>query len=202
MSVEGVIFPGQGSQRRGMAQDFRDKFLTSRRIFEEASTALGLDIAAICRDETDPRLDLTEFTQPCILTAEIAIFEAVRAEYGYSPVYFGGHSLGEYTALVAAGALPFASAVRLVRRRGKLMQDCVAPGVGAMAAVIMENLPLAELSTRAESFGVDLANDNSAHQVVASGERSALDSFSASFLTFFVSRMAFLSPPSTDVSRS
>ena len=107
-----------------MARDFCDSFATSRAAFAEASEALSLDVGALCFSE-DPRLDLTEFTQPAILTAEIAMFRALQTEFGVSASVFGGHSLGEFTALCAAGALPFDAAVRLVRRRGALMQAAV-----------------------------------------------------------------------------
>ena len=117
-----IVFPGQGSQRQGMAKDFMETFAASRAIFEQASDALNLDVAAICHEE-DERLHLTEYTQPCILTAEIAMLEGLRAEHGLSASLYGGHSLGEYTALVAAGAIPFEAAVKLVHLRGQLMQE-------------------------------------------------------------------------------
>ncbi len=135
-----VVFPGQGSQRPGMAADFAERFPEARAVFEEASAALELDVARICAG--DDRLNLTEFTQPCILTAEIAMLVALRAHFGLSAERFGGHSLGEYTALVAAGALPLADAVRLVRLRGRLMQDAVPVGRGGMVAVIQRALDL------------------------------------------------------------
>jgi [acyl-carrier-protein] S-malonyltransferase/trans-AT polyketide synthase/acyltransferase/oxidoreductase domain-containing protein len=157
-----------------MALDFREKFKEAREIFDRASATLSLDLESICRDENDPRLDLTEFTQPCILTAEIAMLESLRAHFDFQPTYFGGHSLGEYTALVAAGAIPFEAAVTLVHARGKLMQWSIQPGAGAMAAVIMEGLAHDEISRLAAEAGVDIANDNSMNQVVLSGEQSRM----------------------------
>jgi len=130
-----VVFPGQGSQRVGMAKDFHDAFPLARDAFAEASDGCGVDLAAIAfRDEQ--KLNLTEFTQPCILTAEIAMQRVVAAERGLDARWFAGHSLGEYTALVAAGVLSLGEAAKLVRRRGALMQQAVPPGEGAMLAEI------------------------------------------------------------------
>jgi [acyl-carrier-protein] S-malonyltransferase len=98
MGSVAIVFPGQGSQRPGMARDFYERFAVSRDVFVEASDALGLDMAALCFDD-DPRLDLTEFTQPAILAAEIAMLRPLEKEFGVSASLFGGHSLGEYTAL-------------------------------------------------------------------------------------------------------
>src|SRR5262249_672785 len=127
-----VVFPGQGSQRPGMAADFLAQFAAARAVFDEASEALSVDVAALCAG--DARLDRTERTQPAILPAEIAMLAALRKDFGLDAARFGGHSLGEYTALVAAGALSLADAVRLVRLRGRLMQEAVPVGRGGMAA--------------------------------------------------------------------
>jgi malonyl CoA-acyl carrier protein transacylase len=116
-----VVFPGQGSQRAGMGRDVFERFAVAREVFERASDALSLDLREICFGD-DPRLDRTEFTQPAILTTEIAMLRAVEEGTGLSFAYFGGHSLGEYTALCAAGAMELEDAVRLVRRRGACMQ--------------------------------------------------------------------------------
>jgi [acyl-carrier-protein] S-malonyltransferase len=169
-----VVFPGQGSQRAGMARDFHTRFAVSRDAFTEASDALGLDVAALCFEE-DERLDRTEYTQPAILTAEIAMMRALDAEFGLRPSYFGGHSLGEYTALCAAGVLPLSTAVRLVRKRGALMQDAVPIGAGAMVAVIADGIAERGLAGALSDLDVDLANSNSITQVVLSGERTAID---------------------------
>ena len=153
-----------------MAKDFFDRFAASREAFEEASEALGLDVAALCFSD-NPQLDLTEFTQPAILTAEIAMLRGLAAELGFRPGWFGGHSLGEYTALCAAGVMPLGVAARIVRRRGALMQAAVPAGAGAMAAVIASGI-----ADRAHTLelGVDVANKNSAEQVVLSGSTGAM----------------------------
>lgn len=177
-SLAAAVFPGQGSQRRGMALDFFEAFGPSREAFQRASEALSLDVVAICRDE-DERLGLTEYTQPCILTAEIAMLAALRAEFGFAPGLFGGHSLGEYTALVAAGAMPFEVALGLVRERGRLMQTAVPAGLGGMTAVIGDAAQLQEARKRAEALHLDVANDNSPNQVVMSGELALLRDFEA-----------------------
>lgn len=156
-----------------MAKDFCEHFAASREAFVEASDALGLDVAALCFKE-DPRLDQTEFTQPAILTAEIAMLRALSAELGLRPVWFGGHSLGEYTALCAAGVLPLSAAVRIVRRRGALMQHAVPEGAGAMAAVIAPGVAARDLARALAGLGVDVANRNSAEQVVLSGPTAAI----------------------------
>ena len=174
MARVAIVFPGQGSQRAGMARDFCDAFAVSREVFAEASEALGLDVAALCFTE-DPRLDLTEFTQPAILTAEIAMLRALEREFGLSARVFGGHSLGEFTALCAAGALPFDVAVRLVRRRGALMQAAVPPGEGAMVAVRGTGVAALDLASAVDADGVDVANENSPDQVVLSGPAATMD---------------------------
>lgn len=169
-----VVFPGQGSQRTGMGKDFYDQIPLCRRTFEEAADALGWDIAAMCFGD-DERLNLTEYTQPCIVTTEICMLRGLGERYGFTPDYFGGHSLGEYTALVAAGVLPLSAAAKIVQARGRLMQDAVPVGVGGMAAVISENIDADLLQHAVQGLAVDLANINSANQIVISGERTAID---------------------------
>lgn len=168
-----AVFPGQGSQRQGMGKDFHDQIPVCRQTYEEASDALGLDIAAVCFQE-DPRLNLTEYTQPCIVTTEVAMLRGLADKYGFKADYFGGHSLGEFTALVAAGVMPFADTVRIVRTRGKLMQEAVPVGVGSMAAVISEDLDVEALKRALADLPIDIANINSANQVVVSGDAAAL----------------------------
>ena len=169
-----VVFPGQGSQRPGMGRDFFERYSVAREAFEEANDALGVDLTDICFKE-DPRLDLTEFTQPAILVTEVAMFRALREELGLAPLAFGGHSLGEYTALCAAGAMPLAAAARLVRRRGALMQSAVPEGVGAMIAVLSPGIALRNLAADFAGIDADVANRNSPDQVVLSGTTGEID---------------------------
>ncbi|MFP4193596.1 MAG: ACP S-malonyltransferase [Desulfosalsimonas sp.] len=169
-----VVFPGQGSQRSGMGKDFYENAEVSRRTFEEASDILGWDVAAMCFSE-DERMNLTEYAQPCILTTEIAMMRAMEELYGFAPDYFGGHSLGEYTALVAAGALPFADALKTVETRGHLMQQASPPGQGAMAAVISKNLDMGKIREILNDLPIDVANINSTDQVVISGRADSMD---------------------------
>jgi [acyl-carrier-protein] S-malonyltransferase/trans-AT polyketide synthase/acyltransferase/oxidoreductase domain-containing protein len=168
-----AVFPGQGVQRPGMGQDFCNAIPESRRTYEEAADALGWDVAELCFTG-DERLNLTEYTQPCILTTEMAMLRGLAARWDFRPSCFGGHSLGEWTALVAAGALPFAEALRIVQERGRLMQRAVAPGVGAMTAVIAEDLDPETIENLLGDLAVDIANVNSSRQIVLSGEASAV----------------------------
>ncbi|MCK9230863.1 MAG: ACP S-malonyltransferase [Syntrophales bacterium] len=169
-----IVFPGQGCQRPGMGKDFYDESAVARDVYREASEALGYDVAALCFGE-DHRLNLSEYSQPCILTTEIAMHRVVVERWDPHTVCFGGHSLGEYTALVAAGVIPFADALRLVQARGKLMQQAAPPGMGGMAALIAEDLSPEELEPMLNGLPVDIANINSTMQVVISGETRGLD---------------------------
>jgi [acyl-carrier-protein] S-malonyltransferase len=169
-----AVFPGQGSQRLGMARDFHDQFPAAREAFDEASAASGVDLAAISFGEEE-RLNLTEFTQPCILAAEIAMLRVLRQEFCLEVDWFAGHSLGEYTALVAAGVLSLGEAARLVRRRGALMQQAVPAGRGAMLAVVGRGLEIGELRAALEGLVVDAANHNSSSQIVVSGSAADVD---------------------------
>jgi [acyl-carrier-protein] S-malonyltransferase len=168
-----VVFPGQGSQRTGMGKDFYEQIPVCRQTYEEASDALGLNVASICFDDDD-RLNLTEYTQPCIVTTEIAMLRGLAKRFDFSARWFGGHSLGEFTALTAAGVMPFAETVKIVRARGRLMQEAVPVGIGSMAAIISENIDDNMLKMLLENFPVDIANINSANQIVISGEATAL----------------------------
>jgi [acyl-carrier-protein] S-malonyltransferase/trans-AT polyketide synthase/acyltransferase/oxidoreductase domain-containing protein len=163
-----IVFPGQGTQRAGMGQDFHSWSTAARDVYAEASDALGLDLCALCFAD-DERLGLTELAQPAILATEIAMLRAIETELGLSASTYGGHSLGEYTALVACGALPLASAVRLVRERGRLMQDAVPVGRGGMTAVIGDALDAAAIADALDGLTVAIANDNAASQLVLSG---------------------------------
>lgn len=164
-----VVFPGQGSQRPGMGKDFYDQIPVCKETYEEASEALGWDVAALCFRE-DERLNLTEYTQPCIVTTEVAMMRGLKSLYDFSPLYFGGHSLGEFAALVAADVLPLSDTVRIVHTRGRLMQEATPVGVGAMTAVIGENLDVRVIMNTLTGLPIDVANVNSAKQIVISGE--------------------------------
>jgi len=173
-----IVFPGQGSQKPGMARDFHTRYAAARAVFAEASEATGLDMAALCFEE-DPRLDQTEFTQPALLTAEIAMIRALQAEHGLTADCYGGHSLGEYTALCAAGVIPLAIAVKLVRTRGALMQQAVPLGTGAMAAVIADQIADRDLTPVLAGLQVDIGNRNSPNQLVLSGAAADVERASA-----------------------
>jgi [acyl-carrier-protein] S-malonyltransferase len=163
-----IVFPGQGTQKRGMGRDFFVHSRLARDVFGEASDALSLDLAALCFED-DARLDRTEFAQPAILTVEVAMWRVIAQEFGLSAQFFGGHSLGEYTALVAAGVVPLADAVRLTRHRGALMQSAVPEGRGGMIAVICRGAAAEAWTELAREASVDVANLNSRDQVVLSG---------------------------------
>lgn len=168
-----AVFPGQGSQRPGMGKDYYDEIAVSRQTFEEASDALGWDVGSLCFTE-DERLNLTEYTQPCLLTMEIAALRGLHFRFGFTPHVFGGHSLGEFTALAAAGVLPLANAVQIVHTRGQLMQQAVPVGLGGMAAVISNNINVELVLQALADLPLDVGNANSAHQLVISGYLSAL----------------------------
>ena len=175
--MKAFVFPGQGSQFAGMGKDLAENFPAARRVFEEADEALGFDLARLCFEGPEEDLKLTANTQPAILTVSIAALRALESETGISPDCAAGHSLGEYSALVCAGALDFADAVRTVRRRGIFMQEAVPVGVGAMAAVMgLEGEPLEEVC-RAAAQGeiVSPANFNSPGQVVIAGHSGAVE---------------------------
>ncbi|HKY44512.1 MAG TPA: ACP S-malonyltransferase, partial [Pyrinomonadaceae bacterium] len=131
-----IIFPGQGSQSPGMGKELFENFAVSRQVFEEADDALGFPISRLCFDGPAEELQLTENTQPAILTVSVAAFRALMEAGMSPPAFVAGHSLGEYSALVAAGVLNLSDAVRTVRARGNYMQEAVPVGTGAMAAVI------------------------------------------------------------------
>lgn len=170
------IFPGQGSQRVGMGLAWAERHPAARATFDEANAALGFDLAALCWQGPEGELQLTANTQPAILAASIAI-ERVLRERGLKPVAVAGHSLGEYSAHVAAGTLALGDALRLVRRRGELMQAAVPVGVGAMAAVIgLDPAGAASLAAAAAEGEIcAVANINSPEQTVLAGHRGAIE---------------------------
>ncbi|MDR3701584.1 MAG: ACP S-malonyltransferase [Candidatus Sulfopaludibacter sp.] len=170
------LFPGQGSQSVGMGKALAETFPAARRVFDEADRALGERLSRLCFEGPEDQLRLTANTQPALLTVSIAAFEVLK-ERGIVPEYVAGHSLGEYSALVAAGSLQFADAVRLVRQRGRYMQEAVPPGVGAMAALL--KLPEGKLeevlAEAAQGETVSAANFNSPDQVVIAGHAAAVN---------------------------
>jgi len=171
------LFPGQGSQKLGMGRAWAERSPAARSAFEEASAALGIDLGRLCWEGPESDLQLTANTQPAILTASVAIHRAL-AECGRDvAVAVAGHSLGEYSAHVAAGTLGLAEAASLVRRRGALMQDAVPVGVGAMAAVIgLDAGAVAELAADAAQGEVcSVANFNAPEQTVIAGHRAAVE---------------------------
>src|SRR5208282_2202617 len=174
------LFPGQGSQAVGMGRELSDNYPVARQTFEEADEALGYKLSELCFEGPEEKLKLTEITQPAILTATIAAWRVLQ-EKGLKPDlladYVAGHSLGEYSAHVAAGTLAFADAVRTVRNRGKYMQEAVPVGVGAMAAILgMPADRVTEIAAdAAEGEVCQAANINSPEQIVISGNAGAVE---------------------------
>ncbi|HTC79529.1 MAG TPA: ACP S-malonyltransferase [Terriglobales bacterium] len=170
------LFPGQGSQAVGMGKELAALYPVARQTFDEADSALGHKLSQLCFEGPEEKLRLTEITQPAILTMSVAAQRVLR-EKGVSPRFVAGHSLGEYSAHVAAGSLDFADAVRTVRIRGKYMQEAVPVGQGAMAAVL--GMPLAEVERICKQAAQDdicsPANINSPEQIVISGSRPAVE---------------------------
>lgn len=171
------IFPGQGSQAVGMGKDLFDNFPAARKVFEEADDALGFKLSEMCFSGTPEDLALTANTQPAILTTSIAAFRAMEAEGFKTPDFVAGHSLGEYSALVAANALSFSDAVTTVRKRGTYMQEAVPVGVGAMAAVLGLPIETVENACAEAAQGqiCSPANINSPAQIVIAGNAEAVD---------------------------
>jgi [acyl-carrier-protein] S-malonyltransferase len=170
------IFPGQGSQAVGMGRDLAEKFPVAKHTFEEADEALGYKISDLCFNGPEDKLRLTEVTQPAILTVSVAAFRVLQ-EKSVAPAMVAGHSLGEYSAHVAAGTLSFSDAVRTVRNRGRYMQEAVPVGVGAMAAILgMAPDAVAEICREAGQGEVcQPANVNSPEQIVISGNKEAVE---------------------------
>jgi len=171
------VFPGQGSQYVGMGKDLSAEFALARETFAEADDALGFSLSGLCFDGPEADLKLTENTQPAILAASIAALRVLEAETPLRPAFVAGHSLGEYSALVAVGAFKFSDAVKVVRERGRLMQHAVPAGQGAMAVVLgLEMDAVGTLCVDAACGEVvSPANFNGAGQVVIAGARSAVE---------------------------
>ncbi|MDP2996934.1 MAG: ACP S-malonyltransferase [Bryobacterales bacterium] len=176
MSKIAYLFPGQGSQFAGMGLSLAEKHPVARAVFEEADQALGFSISKLCFEGPEEDLKLTANTQPALLTVSVAAL-AVLKEKGLQPGYVAGHSLGEYSALVAAGSLRFADAVRLVRKRGQYMQEAVPAGIGAMAAILKlpEDRLEGVLGEAAQGEVVAAANLNSPDQIVIAGHAGAVE---------------------------
>lgn len=171
------VFPGQGSQYTGMGKDLFDDFPQARAVFEEANDSLGMNLTKLCFEGSEDDLKLTANTQPAILAVSIAALRVVQGECDLQPVFAAGHSLGEYSALVCAGALSFAEAVRTVRQRGTFMQEAMPAGLGTMAAIMgLSNAELEQVCQEAAAGEVVApANFNSPGQVVIAGHTGAVE---------------------------
>jgi [acyl-carrier-protein] S-malonyltransferase len=170
------LFPGQGSQTVGMGKELAEKNPIARQTFDEADDALGYNLSQLCFEGPEEKLRMTEITQPAILTASVAAWRVLN-EKGINPSFAAGHSLGEYSAHVAAGTITFADAVRTVRNRGKYMQEAVPVGVGAMAAILGMDLEkvTAVCSDASQGEVCEPANINSPEQIVISGHARAVE---------------------------
>jgi [acyl-carrier-protein] S-malonyltransferase len=177
MSTPALLFPGQGSQRVGMGADLCREFAIARETFAEADAALDETLSTLCFEGPEERLTLTENAQPALLTTSIAIARVLESEGGLVPGVAAGHSLGEWSALVAMGAIGFADALRAVRARGRFMQKAVAPGVGAMSALLGADLATVEALCAEATSDAEVvvpANVNGAGQIVVSGHAAAV----------------------------
>ncbi len=175
MGKTAFLFPGQASQYPAMGKELAENHPAARAVFDEADRALGLSISQMCFAGTEDELKLTANTQPAILTCSVAVHRILE-ERGIRPDYVAGHSLGEYSGLVAAGALPFSDAVQIARKRGTYMQEAVPPGQGAMAAILgLSPAVVADACKRAAQGEVcSAANLNSPEQTVISGSAGAV----------------------------
>lgn len=181
-----ALFPGQGSQHPGMGRFLFDEFSVAKRVFEEASDVLHQDFKKLCFDGAESDLALTENTQPCLVLVSTVTFEVLHSEFGFTPSVGAGHSVGEYSAVVAARALKFADAMRAVRKRGQAMQEAVPIGKGGMSAVMgLEPSQVFDLCDWAEKQTglqpVQPANINAPGQIVISGNKQLLDWIAANF---------------------
>ena len=174
---DALVFPGQGSQSQGMQADMAAEFAVVRETWEEASGVLGFDLWSIVTDGPAEKLGETTVTQPAMLAAGFAAWRIWRAVNGETPTQVAGHSLGEYTALAAAGAVSFSDAMRVVKRRAELMQDAVPVGVGAMAAILgLDDDVVAGVCEQAAADEVaEAVNFNAPGQVVIAGHKTAID---------------------------
>ena len=176
-SAIAYVFPGQGSQSPGMGKDLAEKFPAAKQVFEEADDALGFALSQLCFNGPAEDLQLTENTQPAILTTSVAALRAIESEGFPKAEFVAGHSLGEYSALVAAGSLSLTDAVNTVRARGQYMQEAVPVGTGAMAAILGSDLETvnAVCAEAAQGQVCSAANINSPGQIVIAGDAAAID---------------------------
>lgn len=173
-----LLFPGQGSQSVGMGKDLYDSFPAAKKVFEEANEALGFDLAALCFEGPEESLKLTTNTQPAIVTVSVAVLNVLQEKLRMEAAFVAGHSLGEYSALICAGAIDFADAVRTVRKRGEFMQEAVPVGIGTMAAIIglaREDVEAMCQQVNRDDNIVTLANINCPGQYVISGHVKAVE---------------------------
>ena len=170
-----IVFPGQGSQSLGMLSDLASNFSIVQDTFTEASDALGQDLWKLTQEDQEA-LNQTQNTQPAMLAAGYATYRVLSSEADLSPICMAGHSLGEYTALVAAGSLDFAEGIKLVRKRGELMQSAVPVGTGAMAAILgLDDDKVVEICSNVSTGVVEAVNFNSPGQVVIAGSKDAVE---------------------------
>lgn len=175
-----ALYPGQGSQHPGMGRFLHDEFQIAKRLFEEASDALSVNFKKLCFEGSEEDLALTHNTQPCLLLVSNCTYQVLKNEFGFKPGLAAGHSVGEYAAVVGAGALGFADAIRAVRKRGEAMQEAVPVGQGGMTAVLgLDAQQIRELCAWAEketgAGPVQPANINAPGQIVISGNKKVLD---------------------------
>ena len=176
------VFPGQGSQYVGMGKELCDEFVIARNTFEEANDSLGFNLSGLCFEGEQSELSLTANAQPALLTTSIACLRVLQSETSLNPDFVAGHSLGEYTALVANGVLKLSDAVNVVRKRGEFMQEAVPVGVGAMAAVLgLDREKVEEICNQVSQNGLiaSPANMNAPGQIVISGNTQAIEEASS-----------------------
>ncbi|MEX1056493.1 MAG: ACP S-malonyltransferase, partial [Natronospirillum sp.] len=177
MQTAAFVFPGQGSQKTGMLAELGETFPIIRETFAEASSALDYDLWHLIQTDTDNQLSRTSITQPAILASSVAIWRLWQQQGGFTPALMAGHSLGEYSALVCSGAIPFSAAITLVRKRGEYMQTAVPAGVGSMAAIVGldDATVITACSEAARQQVVEAVNFNSPGQVVIAGHVEAVE---------------------------